>query len=542
MPATVRRLEPMSFMTPIPADASLRTQEPRAWVTRGVLILAVLGFALRLILLGQPLVEENSHVRQTQTAMATQQYAERGLWPPETRATWRGTLPAVYVQEVPLYNYLVVAVNLVTGNLDAAGRLTSALLWLASFFVLQGIWVRYLPVAETFWANVLFVLAPLSIAYGQVVMPEMLVQLSAFGFVVLFLRYLETPTLLRLVAAGLVGLVGVTVKLPEVSHLYVLFFVMLLLRDSWRAFLRVRYWVMMIATAVTLKLWGSYADAASMEYFRYWSASENLVKFTTKLTRLFELKYYVIVPGYLVVFILTPVGVALVVWGLVHLLRRYGWRHFILLWCFSLAFFYLLWGPRTAFTHAYYNLPSLAPICALVGFGTVAFLAWTRRLAPVAGHGLRTAAAVLFLAAAAFGTYYLMRPTLSAYNAGMWLRENTEPGAVILSKSNHINNLSRYRNYPALPYFSGRQVWVWDHDVSGATSEEVMASSQWFVELVEEEEGDPFLDLRRKLKSQKNLFEDMTWLTSQPGVAEVHRGNGFVVYRLEQTPRLPDAR
>ncbi|MEM1059833.1 MAG: glycosyltransferase family 39 protein [Verrucomicrobiota bacterium] len=523
-----------------PSEPWLGSQPPRGAFPRAFWILALVGLLLRLMLLWMPILEDNSQVRQTQTAVAAQAYLVNGWWPPETRANWRGDLDARFLQELPLYNYAAAGLATLTGNLDVAGRLVSALLWLASFFVLQLLWRPFLSEAEAFWANVLFVFAPLSIAYGQAFMPEMAIQLAAFLFLYLGWSYVREPGLGKLTLLGLVGLVGITLKLPEVSHLYVLFFVLLLLKDGWRAFLKPAYWVLLIVTVVVTKLWSGYLDTANSPHFEMWSASGNLQDFLGKYGRLLEPKRYVSVGGYVTAFILTPVGLLLVAWGVIRAWGRGGWRYLPLLWLFSLAFFYLVWGPRTAFTHAYYNLPSLGPLAAMFGIGAVGFLAWTQARAPALRLALRYGALAVFALLAAAGTYYLVRPEWTVFRAAKWVEANTAPDDIVLLKSNHINHLARYPHYAALPYYSGRRAWIWMTD-SGAIEAEpqhVLATSDWFVELVPDEEPGLLRRLQTMVKARRDIREDMSWLTTQPGVKPVHAGDGFKVYRLSQPEAL----
>ena len=55
-----------------------------------------------------------------------------------------GDFDAPYILELPIYNYLVMGVNYVTGRLDLSGKVTSILLWALSFVCLQFIWRRVL--------------------------------------------------------------------------------------------------------------------------------------------------------------------------------------------------------------------------------------------------------------------------------------------------------------------------------------------------------------------------------------------------------------
>ena len=155
-------------------------------------ILLLIGIALRLVALNQPLVDSGL-LRQVQTAAATKSLIEQPGIPLSSQISWLGNLDARYVQELPLYNYLVIPVFKITGHLDASGKLVSVALWALSFWLLQKVWRRILTPQQTFWANLLFVVAPIGVFYGQAFMPEMLIQTLAFGFVILTMRYDEIP-------------------------------------------------------------------------------------------------------------------------------------------------------------------------------------------------------------------------------------------------------------------------------------------------------------------------------------------------------------
>ena len=59
------------------------------------------------------------------------------------------------------------------------------------------LWARFLSVREAFWANGVFVFAPLSVFYGQAVMLEMVFLSVCLAFVLAVLRYSEKPTMLQ---------------------------------------------------------------------------------------------------------------------------------------------------------------------------------------------------------------------------------------------------------------------------------------------------------------------------------------------------------
>src|SRR5262249_1171919 len=92
--------------------------------------LLVIGLAVHLLALNRPLLDGQMW-RQTQTALITQGIAQQGGWHAGAVATWRGDWPARLVLEFPAYNYLVIALYKIFGNLDACGKVASVLLWAA---------------------------------------------------------------------------------------------------------------------------------------------------------------------------------------------------------------------------------------------------------------------------------------------------------------------------------------------------------------------------------------------------------------------------
>lgn len=147
----------------------------RQTVERSVWLLLLVAVALRCLALNQPLLDAHLS-RQCQTAAATESLIEEPGFNLSSRIPWAGDR----LQELPFYNYLVIVVFHLIGYLDTSGKLTSIILWATSFAILQLIWRRLLDRDQTFWANILFVFAPLEFFYGQTFMPEMPVQSPTF--------------------------------------------------------------------------------------------------------------------------------------------------------------------------------------------------------------------------------------------------------------------------------------------------------------------------------------------------------------------------
>ena len=184
----------------------------------------IVGVAVRCVALNQPLIDAHL-LRQCFTAAAVKDLIDEPDFHLSSRVSWMGDVDVRYIQELPIYNYFVVGVHRLIGHLDLSGKVTQhSHFGRSSFVLLQFIWRRILNPQQAFWANLLFVIAPLSVFFGQAFMPEMLVQALAFAFILLVLRYDENPSLIRWSLCAGIGLAALLVKLPETAHL---------LPDSW---------------------------------------------------------------------------------------------------------------------------------------------------------------------------------------------------------------------------------------------------------------------------------------------------------------------
>ncbi|NBS60835.1 MAG: hypothetical protein EBT26_02105 [Microbacteriaceae bacterium] len=88
----------------------------QAWILLG------LGIGLRLILIGQPPVEDNSWIRQTQTADAIQSWIAQGHPSWGAAVSWRGDTGARLAIELPVFNLIVYGGAVVGIPFDIACR------------------------------------------------------------------------------------------------------------------------------------------------------------------------------------------------------------------------------------------------------------------------------------------------------------------------------------------------------------------------------------------------------------------------------------
>jgi hypothetical protein len=439
--------------------------------------LLLFGVAIRCVALTQPLVDAHL-LRQCQTAAATRSLIELPGWSLASRIPWLGDLDARFILEAPVYNYLVIGIHIVVGDLDLSGKITTILLWAISFLLLQGIWRRLLKPEHVPWANVLFVVAPLEVFFGQAFMPEMLVQTLAFGFLLLALRYGEAPTLARWIACAVVGLVGLLVKFPEIIHLYAILGFVLVRRLGWKAVWWPRHVVAGVASVCVLKLWGGYVDSINVVHLPEWSAEASLRGFLGSWASRIQWKPWANVCGYLALFVVpgfAACGIAVGLW--VALRQRF--LSLLKVWLLTLIAYYLVWFGNAGTVQSYYNLPAVAPLCALFAIGITA---GARLLPSGRCRWSATAGAVVLLAASVVpGAMYLFERDRPILAAARWAREHTRPGEVLILRPNHRWDMVEYPYNPVLAYYSDRPTFVWTRHTPEPLRQAALARARYAI-------------------------------------------------------------
>lgn len=490
-------------------------------------LLLIIGIVLRCVALNQPLVD-GGLLRQTQTAASTRSILNETGFPLSSTIPWLGDLDARFVLELPLYNYLTIGLWHLIGHLDVAGKLTNILLWAASFFLLQFIWRRLLDHDEIFWANLLFVISPLGVFYSQAFMPEMLVQFLAFGLLLATIRYSEYPTLWRWLVVTATGLLGLLVKLPEVSHLYFILAILIFRLEGWRGMFRPRYLAGAAVTAVCLRFWSNYTDSVNATYLSEWTSKYVLPGFLGTLASRFTVKPWAMIVLYTGAFIAAGPAVLAMGYGLWIFVRRHQCNA-LALWLLSIIIFYLVWFGNGGTAQSYYNLPALGPLCALFGIGTRTFLQW-KSIACWRKTATATIAISLVLCAAPV-LQYLFKQDHRILAAAVWMRDNTEPDDLILVRTNHRWDMVDYYYNPVPAYYSHRHTFI----VTRLTPEEIRQTaldrSRYAVVTLPQPASQGVSGAVNRFRGVTELkLEPDSWLTSA-GFAPFTEGDGFVVYK-----------
>jgi hypothetical protein len=469
-------------------------------------IFLLIGVGLRIWNLDSPLIDA-MYLRQTQTADAIRSMIEEPGFQLDANISWRGTTDARLLLEFPLYNQLAQgvyeALALVVPTdpafagradprwIDVSGRLVSITFWALAFWLVQCLWMRFLNPRQAFWANALVVFAPLSVFYGQAVMPEMLFLAITIGFVIALLRYAECPLAMRFGAIALLALLGCLIKFPAFSHMGLLAVILLWVERGWKfLLLRPVHWFGLIAILVLVKLWSGQVTAVNTAHFVSWTSENSLSLFLGDPAARLHPHLYIRVAAYLTAFVLTPFGVLFAALGLFQLWKRRTEKIALFLgaWLLSLVFYVLLWGPRCAGGHAYYNLPMLFPAAMLFGLGMDRVLsssffsprsslknqpqlsdcqslpaASTSTLAGAFSAFQRfnfSALLFLLILPAFLMTAYFFREDRVVYAVAKWAKENVPQGKPVAVKLNHSPHAIDYMHVPTVGYYSGRKTFM----------------------------------------------------------------------------------
>ncbi|MFZ4773860.1 MAG: ArnT family glycosyltransferase [Terrimicrobiaceae bacterium] len=493
----------------------------RALLPCSFFVFLSLGLALRLWNLPDPVIDAMAP-RQAQTADAIRSLIEEPGFQLDSNTSWRGASRPRFVQELPVYNFLAQIVYEGTDFLfyetrppkpggadppliDMSARIVSVFFWVLTFLTIQTIWSRFLTQREAFWANGLFVFAPLSVFFGQAVMPEMVFLFIATGFIVSVLRYSECPTLAKFWMVFISALLASLIKMPGFSHLSLFAVAILWRAQGFQFLLRPAHWVAGILILAAIKSWSGYVTAINMAGFPEWTSESSLRLFLGDPMARLKPAVYIKVGGYITAFLLSPLGVAIAGIGLWQAIRvRTSEKGFFALaWTASLLFYVLVWGTQTAGAHSYYNLPMLIPVAMLFGVGMGASLGWIgRRKSTIFASAMNTqsfdarrstsqilfSAIVLLLVLTPMGvmTSYLFREDRALLAAAEWIQTNVPEGKIAAVKLNHSPYYIDYFHVPTVSYYARRNCFVIGRTMSDEAISKGLSECEVIVETLPE--------------------------------------------------------
>ena len=437
-----------------------------------------LGLGLRLIGLGEPLIDKQAW-RQTDTAAIARNYYEEGydlLYP---RVDWRGRTEGYVETNFPLYPFLVACTYGVLGGVhEWVGRLFSALCSTAAAALLYLLaWRLYRNLWTARMSALFFLLFPLNIFFGRAFMPESTMLLLSIAALLGFDRWCQSDRWPDFaLAAGLAALCFL-VKIPT---LYLGFPLVGLAWANWGwGFLkRPLLWGYLGLVLLPALLWHLHAYGLFEQTgltFGIWGRA-GYDKWSSDL--LLSPDFYLIIGQRLWHSTFTPVGCILAILGLTY--RGCDRREWMVhAWVGGLLLYLLLIPEGNRRLH-YYQLP-FVPLGALLaakvlgellkptlgGGGSPGWLRWlsartrTQRIGLVLLLVLGTGA----YSAHAVRPYYRPPNNLyeyyrSCYIAGRILDQKLPPDALLVVGDIDENAGTPFRaQSPTLLYYCHRRGW-----------------------------------------------------------------------------------
>lgn len=396
-------------------------------------------------------IDDHHGWRQSQTAMITRNLYREGfnLWWP--KIDWEGNGPGVLVLEFPLYNAIVALLYHLFGPKEWAGRIVSiAATGVATVFLYQ--------IARRVWGQKaalfsvgFFCISPLTRFYGRAFMPEALMICAALGAVLFFYRWAEEGRRIHLTISALCTLIAFVVKFPMV-HLGIPLAAMAIDRARRESVSRSDLLWFALVTVVPTGIW-LWHSVTSPNLTMSWLFSD--------VTLLKDKEFYRVLWGRLGGEMLTPIGRALFLLGLILGVRSIGERA-VGAWLLGGVVYLLVMG-RGNFYHDYYQIPVLPIACLYAGKG-MSFLT-ERSLVQRGGLGfrLRQLAPVLLMGIAVLQSVPTLRWWYSTWIPGLYkwapiVRKATPPGSLILA-SGSLPSPGYVPWYPEVLYAYDRKGW-----------------------------------------------------------------------------------
>jgi hypothetical protein len=431
-------------MQPSPKRNLLRN--PTIWL---VAMLA-LGALLRCANLTLPPVDYHSW-RQTETAALARNYAEEGYRLFHPTVDWRGQTAGYVEAELSLYAYLVALLYGLLGFNEAWARLLSIVITTLTGYLLYDIARRiWNACAGLFTTFVFTFLSPFSLFFGQAIMGDMTVQFFVTAAVYAGLRWTERQWLDAsdppstgwswFVLMGAAAAAGGLSKLPA---LYVLapLAVLLLIRDGWRAVLKLRNWALGLAVIGVVTTWYVHAYRLGQQTglsFGIWGSAKvgnfGLLRdpgFYRALWTNFSSRV-------LTIETLVFAGVGLM------LPRKPRYEYALFAWLLS-ALAYFLYAGQGVLEQDYYTLAILPPLSLYAGQALSWLSSQITRWAERPGLPYKLAALFLFVLWAmllgkaappagniASGMYRGLDHTWGFWEAGQWIQAATPEDAGLI--------------------------------------------------------------------------------------------------------------
>ena len=348
------------------------------------LVLFLAGAGLRAVDLWHPV---DGTVRESwrecdMASIARNYYREdpRFLYP---RIDWRGTGPGYVEMELPVTPWATSVLYRVFGLHEVAGRVlvyAFALLTLVVFFRLA---LYLLPPNGAVAASLFFALSPLAVRISNTLQPEGLMFLTYILAVLAFIRWLDTGRWRDYALTATTTAFTILAK-ANTAHIGILFAILLLRRDGWTAFRRVRVWALALLSLAPPLLWYAYARGFWIHYGNSLGLSNEYHWIGWDFFTDPSFIRGIVISDLFYVWM--PAGVLVALFGVIMRFRERS-TQIALTWLAAVFAFYVLASRSMGSPWAlYYHVASVPSVALLFGVGTESLLSlsWRPRLAVAA--------------------------------------------------------------------------------------------------------------------------------------------------------------
>lgn len=326
-------------------------------------LLFLLSLALRCYGLTAPLLDYHSW-RQADTAAIARNYTTNDYKLLYPQVDWGGRSPGFVETEFPLYSYSLALLYGLFGVHVWMGRLLTALCGAAAVVALYGLALQLLSGRVALYAGVALAIMPFPVYFGRAVMPDTLMLLTAILAIWTCLRWLEYPSMQRLVAMLVCGALAPLAKTPNLLIVGIpLAYLILRYRPPRHVYPALAAYAVCFVAPVLM--WMYHARSLPSEPWLSFGIGEKLLD----LRLLTDPQFYVLLGRSMADNIVTIAGIPFLVLGLWSRqppLHPFPWLPHA--WLLGVLIFLCI-GAAGVVGQDYYILPLAAPAALLLGSG-----------------------------------------------------------------------------------------------------------------------------------------------------------------------------
>jgi len=401
----------------------------------------IVGLILRLKGLFSPILDLYP-MRQEQCAMIARNFFRHGINIFNAQVDWFGNFNSHWSLEFPLLSYLTAILYRLFGVQEFIGRIIVILFSLGSIFILFKLAGRFFDRKTALFASLIFALSPLSIYFGRVFMPEALMMFFSIGALYFYVLFLEEENNRNFIWTLFFLMLAILIKLTS------LYLVLLILFLSWlkyrqRLFGKWKLWALLILAVLPALIWYTRTNFFILD---------NLDSFS-KISYYFSSKeFYKRMLERFSIFVFTPAGIPLFCIGFFK--KPDNRKQYLFYAWFLVLVLYLVRIPEFHFTHYYYQFPFVPVVSVFIGRGLAMmtnreFIKQTI-FSAINQKAVIALSLILFLLCSFFSIQPFYKYNNAAFEAGLLIREKTEPGSLIIAG---------YCSQEAPLYYCDRRGW-----------------------------------------------------------------------------------